>query len=548
MTLLSGHGGRRTTGTTCWIDEEFDLRRSISRGQFTRDLDFLTHSALSLIQVICNSACLPVRVTGTITWSVAAREGSDVEPLRQALLSLDLLVEIKDFVKAAKPDELRDRIFRRITWVCGTHDGTALDQIIRDRLVYLGERQGFSPSDSERAKDALVGAILNTIMRKSGRILSRAELLRIFEKSAAISVSATTARKFIEAGLRSQLQFSPDLVSGTGIIVKAAQVPLPRRVIDRKALVSELISGMGRSGSLWLHGSSGVGKTVLAQLVARRSEREWLMVQLRDCSAADLEFRLCRTLQGLQLGSIGGVILDDLPTEYAHSARLCLSMLAYEVYRMNGSLLVTSAKAPSPNVQGCFGQNGPFVVDVPYLSREEVAELVTLAGGDAQKWASVVHSFCGFGHPQLVQARISGLQQRNWPDAELLAGIPGFGLPAKEVEGERDSIRQRLLSELSQNTRELLYSLTLLAGYFDRELSIAVGEVHPAMERPGEALDILLGSWVEALASDRFRISPLVSSAGIQSLVPFPVSEFRTFHMLRPLSSENDDTISNLPN
>jgi len=31
-------------------------------------------------------------------------------------------------------------------------------------------------------------------------------------------------------------------------------------------------------------------------------------------------------------------------------------------------------------------------------------------------------------------------------------------------------------------------------------------------------------------------------------LVPFPVSEFRTFHMLRPLSSENDDTISNLPN
>jgi hypothetical protein len=31
-------------------------------------------------------------------------------------------------------------------------------------------------------------------------------------------------------------------------------------------------------------------------------------------------------------------------------------------------------------------------------------------------------------------------------------------------------------------------------------------------------------------------------------LVPFPVSEFRTFHMLRPLSSENDDMISNLPN
>lgn len=33
-----------------------------------------------------------------------------------------------------------------------------------------------------------------------------------------------------------------------------------------------------------------------------------------------------------------------------------------------------------------------------------------------------------------------------------------------------------------------------------------------------------------------------------QALVPFPVSKFRTLHMLRPLSSENDDKISNLPN
>jgi len=460
----------------------------------------------------------PDNHNGLNYWCVAAREGTNVEPLRQALLSLDLLVEIKDFVKVATPDELRDRIFRRITWVCGTHDRIALDQIIRDRLVYLGERQGFSPSDSERAKDTLVGAILNTIIRKSDRILSRAELLRIFEKSATISVPATTARQLIEVGLRSQVRFSPDLVSGTGIIVKVAHVPLPPRVIDRKALVSELISGMGRLGSVWLHGSSGLGKTVLAQLIARQSKRDWLLVQLRDCSPAELEYRLCRVLQASQSGRIGGLILDDFPTKYAHSARLRLAMLANEVHRMNGSLLVTSAKPPSANTQSCFGENGALVVEVPYLSREEVSELVTLGDGDAEKWAGVIHAFCGFGHPQLVQARISGLQQRNWPDDELLAGIPVFGAPAKEVEGERDSIRERLLSELSQNTRELLYRLTLLVGYFDRELAITVGEVHPAIERPGEALDILLGPWVEALASDRFRVSPLVSSAGIQSL------------------------------
>ena len=456
--------------------------------------------------------------TGLTYWCVAAREGTDVEPLRQALLSLDLLHEIKDFIKAATPDELRDRIFRRITWVCGAHDWAALDQIIRDRLVYLGERQGFSASDSERAKDSLVGAILRTVIRKSERFLSRADLLRVFDKSVSISMPAAAVRQLIESVAQSQLQSPPDVVSGAGIVLRAAQVPLPPRVIDRKELVSRLISEMGRLGSVWLHGSSGLGKTVLARLIVDRSERDWLFVPLSDFSSADLEFSLCRTLQALQSGSVGGVILDDFPTKHVHGARLRLSLLANEVHSMNGSLLVTSAKAPSPNVQDCFGQKGLSVVDIPYLSQEEVAELVTLAGGDRKKWAGVIYAFCGVGHPQLVQARISGLQQRNWPEAALLAGIPGLAKPAKEVEGERDAMRERLLSELSRNTRELLYRLTLFVGYFDRELAIAVGEVDPAISCPGEALDILLGPWVEALASDRFRVSPLVSSAGVQTL------------------------------
>ena len=460
----------------------------------------------------------PDNHNGLNYWSVAARDGTDVDPLRQALLSLDLLAEIKGFIKAAKPDELRERIFRRITWICGTHNISALDQIICDRLVNLGERQGYSASDSERAKDSLVGVIFRTVIRESERFLSRANLLRIFEKSVAIPMPTTAVRKLIEDVAQSQLQSPPDVVSDTGIVVKAAEVPLPPRVIDRNELVSRLISEMGRFGSMWLHGSNGLGKTVLARLIVDQSERDWLFLHLRDCSPAVIEFCLCRMLQALQSGGIGGVILDDLPTKHVHALRLRLSMLANEVHRMNGSLLVTSAKPPSANVQDCFGQNGPFVIDIPYLSREEVAELVTLAGGNAQKWASVVHSFCGPGHPQLVQARISGLRQRNWPDAELLAGIPGFSEPAKEVEGERTSMRERLLSELPKDTRELLYRLTLFVGYFDRELAVAVGEVDPAITCPGEALDILVGPWVEAVTSDRFRVSPLVSTAGVQTL------------------------------
>ena len=202
-----------------------------------------------------------------------------------------------------------------------------------------------------------------------------------------------------------------------------------------------------------------------------------------------------------------------------------LSLLVNEIHRMDGSVIITSANPPSPNVKECFGENGLNVVNVPYLSQDEVAELVKLAGGDAQKWSGVVHSFYGPGHPQLVQARISSLKQKNWPDTELLAEFSGVEVTG--IKDEREYIRQRLFEELTENTCDLLYRLSFFAGYFDRDLAIAVGEVSPAINRPGAVLDILIGPWVEVMANDRFRVSPLVIGAGkkilskvIQSEIP----------------------------
>lgn len=461
----------------------------------------------------------PDNHTGLTYWRVAAREGTEVEPLRKGLLCLNLPPDLTDFIKHAKADELREKILHQISWVCGEKNIKVLDQAIRDRLVYLGEPKGITPTDSEKARDSLIAEILTKIGQKSGRQLSRADLLRIFEKATSISLPKSQIRG-IMASMQAANQGSPvGTILATDLVLNATGIPLPPRILDRRILVEKIISEMGQSGSLWLHGSSGTGKTVLTQFIARQSNYSWLIVPLRDCTdASELDFRLCRVLQTLSLDKIGGVILDDFPTQYANRVRLRLSMLADEVNRMDGSVIVTSAKPPSPNAQGCFGEGGPTVVKIPYLSREEVSELVKLAGGDAQKWAGVVHVFCGLGHPQLVQARISGLQQRNWPSDELIAGIPGIGLSVKEIEEEHDSVRERLLVELPSNARSLLYRLNLLAGYFDRELAIAIGEVDADVSNAGEALDILIGPWVEAMAQDRFRVSPLVSGMGNKML------------------------------
>ncbi|OHB60302.1 MAG: hypothetical protein A2Y12_04315 [Planctomycetes bacterium GWF2_42_9] len=461
----------------------------------------------------------PDNYTGLTYWRVAAREGSNVEPIRSALLNLNLPADINDFIKTAEPDELRDRILRKITWTCNREKLVSLDQTIRDLLVDIGVQLGFAPTDSERAMGSLIFEVLKKATTETNRILSRADLLRTFEKAASVTMSLTSVRTISNMISSIGETFSEDLNSVTTGCINISRIPFPPHLIERADLVARLISGMVKYGSLWIHGSSGTGKTVLTQFIARSLKNDCLLVQLRNCcSPREIEFLLSRAMLSLHLNQISGIILDDFPTQHANAVRVRLSMLVNEVSRIDGYVIITSAKAPSPNLQNCFGENGPSIVKIPYLSQEDVAELVKLAGGDAKKWAGIVHSFCGFGHPQLVQARISGLKQRNWPDSELLAGVPGFGKDAEEIESARQSIREQLLSELSQNARDLLYRLTLFAGYFDRDLAITVGDLGPAIQSPGEALDTLLGPWIEVIEKDRFRVSPLVSNAANSTL------------------------------
>lgn len=467
----------------------------------------------------------PDKHNGLTYWQVAAREGTDIEPIRKVLSKLKLPQKAIDFIKDATPEDLRERILRKIDWVCGEKDIGALEQAVNNRIIYFGNKRGCTPTDSAKARDSLVMAILRKIVQKSNRQLSRADFLRIFEEATSISLPISQVRELMKM-LAADQGSSAGTISAAELVLDATLIPLPPRTLERHDLVDKLILAMVQSGTMWFHGSSGTGKTVLAQFIARKSKYDWLLVQLRDCaSASALDSHLCIALQALQSSRIGGIILDDFPMAYAGGVRPYLSLLVNEIHRMDGSVIVTSAKPPSSIIKDCFGENGVAVRNVPYLSKDEVAELVGKAGGDRQKWASIVYSFYGPGHPQLVQARISGLQQGNWPDSELLAEFSG--VEVADIKDERVYIRERLVAELPQNARDLLYRLSFFAGYFDRDLAIAVGEVSPAINSPGAELDILVGPWVEVIANDRFRVSPLVTGAGrkilskaIQSEIP----------------------------
>jgi hypothetical protein len=170
-----------------------------------------------------------------------------------------------------------------------------------------------------------------------------------------------------------------------------------------------------------------------------------------------------------------------------------------------------------------MGLPADVTVPVPYLSAEEIAELVAIVGQDGTTWGPIVQVMSGGGHPQLVQAIIAVLESKGWPRQEfanLLMGTP-------EIEQERVTVRQRLIDALPDTVRSLLYRLSIISGHIELGLALALAQVEPVIERPGEALERLVGPWVDRLSGNQLRVSPLVANAGIEMLAPTEIMAVR---------------------
>jgi hypothetical protein len=170
-----------------------------------------------------------------------------------------------------------------------------------------------------------------------------------------------------------------------------------------------------------------------------------------------------------------------------------------------------------------IGAPSSVIAPVPHLSTEEIGELIGEVGQEGRLWSPIVQVMSGGGHPQLVQASIAVLESKGWPRKEfanLIMGTP-------EIEQERVIARQRLIEALPDGVRALLYRLSIIVGPMDRGLVFAIAEVAPVVERPGEALERLIGPWVDRMAGNQLRVSPLVVNAGIQMLGPAEILAVR---------------------
>lgn len=444
---------------------------------------------------------------GLTYWRVGAREQADVEPMRIALGGLDLPDSLKSFLKSATPDELRNRILRPIHWYTAAASVEELERDLEDRLVWYGQQRGVGAQDARNALSALIVELFRCVRRPATmRFVTMADMATVFERN--------TYRLMPPALLASATPIlgSADTVAPSALNVSdAVSIPLPPRATSRDELVAELHSAVVTDGIIWLQGSSGLGKTTLALLVARRQNAPWQFADLRDLKAGALRLALMRLASVFATSGARGLILDDLPPDLDNSGILAMRRVARAVSDADGLLVVTSSKPPAPTLKTSTGMKPRSARPVPHLTEPDVATIITQAGGNASLWSRLILVSTG-GHPQLVDARIMGLRQRGWPANERLIDI--LGKKKGDLDEERKSVRARLLQEMDAASREMLFRLSFLTANFDRRIALAVAGAAPAVAQAGLVFDALIGPWIEQVGPERFRLSQLLRDSG----------------------------------
>ena len=446
-------------------------------------------------------SALPSGVGGIAYWQEVAR-GADIAPLRQLLLETQHDEVVLKRIREADDESLRSTIVQSVTWLTGSPGLEYATGVLESRLRLIGvQRTGYA-ADGESALPLIVHRILRTAVSEDRR-LTRDDFEQEWALATTIPVSVTMLRNLSATGAPVVPSVAPELPPPA----------LSPRTAVRHLLVDSLRADLRMSDVMWLHGSSGLGKSLLARLVEARGNGRWEFVSLKDCDAAEQTVRLRSAIGRIERDDFAGLILDDVPVPAPEGLRRLIAAASLEISAIpSARIIVTSEREPLPQIRQAFEPLQMQVRDAPYFEKDDVRDIVAAAGGDPDTWAALIHLTCGGGHPLLVDARVAGLASKGWPAGERLNGL-GVGDGPSEVAEVRREVSLRLLDELSTDAHMLLLRLSGLFGSFDGQLVDAVAAIEPAIQRARVLLEYLVGPWIEIVHSDRYRLSPLLQAS-----------------------------------
>lgn len=464
---------------------------------------------------------------------VQCRESGFDEMLRLLRRFLEenqrLPTEVGAFLTGLSDDRFLNEFVDSIHWDTGQQGYTEIEKEIA-KLLSEREPSAIDPDEARRLMDAMYRHVTDLISTDSERALNKEDLERFIAglrervvprgefRALAADLSGIAARLGGTEQLAVETALALQRMAGQGAVdvgLGEAEVrmpleppPLPSLCSKRDRALRELKAQCESTRVVWLHGLNGAGKSTLLNLLVRNLGGPVLWCRLRGLTSFELLSLLrsaALTLEATVTPNL--VVLDDVELSSQDTQAMELvQQIASLLGEKNGKLLITSQiSAPTRLVNGLYGAITSW--SVPGMVEEEIAELLKQSGlGDEEvrkAWTNVIYMRTR-GHPQLVSAYIVHGVERKWS-----IGLSEIFQAPDTAEQVRAKGRQ-VLAQLGESTQELARRLSVVTGTFTRQFAMDLGTMAAAIADPGGSFDSLVGPWIQAIAKDRFVLSPVL--------------------------------------
>ena len=434
--------------------------------------------------------------------------------------------EVADFLKQAAPQQIYEQLIEPITWETGSKKASFVEQSIRQKLLYHGDRYCIPHSDAQKVFDSLITEAFRIATQKGNRKLAKDDFLKIFWDNTRVSIPIQNIHGQQPIALQVVLNHIKEaLIADSSDINIATQSqfpiqgtipPLYYNVIPRADLRTSIQATLQSEGIAVIHGGTGRGKTTLAKLTVDAMNGSWCWLDFRNIKSAQVAPLLKQLAAEVSSQSSQvSVVLDDLdlrPQELQKYEE-DLGVVVYGVLESGAKLLITSQHKLPNKLNRQLGVSQSVAIQVPNFTISEIEQFAQQLGcpiDDAEDWAKVTQAQTG-GHPMLVHALFAQLQQEDWK-RDIIGSILQ---PPQELVDEREQARQ-LLQNLPEDQREFLYRLSLMSIEFRKDYALNIGEIPESIPYPGDVFSQLMGPWIDRVDETYYTISPLLANAARQ--------------------------------